>query len=376
MLMNSHIQSMLAKKIPFKLKIISKYFLSNKDFYPIISKVEDKIFVAIAADYGNLGDIAITYAQISYLKEQFQSHKIVTIYANDVYLLKRIKSFIRSSDILTIIGGGNMGDAYQVLEDSRRYIIKLFPENKIISFPQSIDFKTVKSLKKSIKVYSKHPNLHIFARESTSYETMKESFKNNHVYLAPDIVLSLKNMDSKAVRDGIILCLRSDKEQKLTKQQKESLIETIKQKYANVKAYDTYIPNLPKELGQQELMKLFDAFKKTGVVITDRLHGMIFCAIKKTPCVVLPNSNHKIAGTYNEWLADLRFIIFTEETNPDQILEYINKLYHDESDELNIRVDLRDKFQPLDDALKSEKVFPKSFSRTLRNFTKETIRSL
>ncbi|WP_158587443.1 polysaccharide pyruvyl transferase family protein [Neobacillus notoginsengisoli] len=361
MLIDSHLQSILAQKIPFKLKIMSKYFLSDKDFYPSVAEEEEKIFVAIAADYGNLGDIAITYAQINYLKEQFPYHKIMAIYANDVYLLKRIKSFIRSSDILTIIGGGNMGDAYQVLEDSRRYIIKLFPENKIISFPQSIDFKTVKSLKKSIKVYSKHPNLHIFAREAKSYGIMKESFKNNHVYLVPDIVLSLKNMDSKALRDGIILCLRSDMEQKLTKQQKESLIESIKQKYANVNAYDTYIPNLPKELGKQELTKLLDAFKKTKVVITDRLHGMIFCAITKTPCVVLPNSNHKIAGTYNEWLADLKFIVFTEETNPEQILEYINKLYHDESDELKKEVDLRDKFRPLDDALNSEKVFVRSF---------------
>lgn len=342
------------QKVPFHLKIMCKYLLSNKGTDPVISKHEDKIIVAVAADYGNLGDIAITYAQVKYLEEYFPNHKIVTIYANDIYLLSKYKNRITPSDIITIIGGGNMGDSYKVLEDSRRYIINLFPKNKIISFPQSIDFKSSKSLQQSINVYSKHSNLHIFAREPKSFEKMKTSFRDNHVYLVPDIVLSLKNMESKTERDGITICLRNDLEKNLSVHQKENLVLSITKKYEKVYGYDTYIANLPKELGEQELIKIWDVFKKSKVVITDRLHGMIFCAITKTPCVVLPNSNHKIAATYKNWLANLNYIHFVEKFDEEEILNYVDALYNMKSEDFSINIDFSKKFELILDALNSD----------------------
>ena len=333
---------------------MGKYLLSNKDDHPILLRHEEKIIVAIAADYGNLGDIAITYAQVKYLEEHFPNHKIVTIFANDIYLLRKYKTSIQPSDIITIIGGGNMGDSYKVLEDSRRYIIKLFPKNKIISFPQSIDFKSHKSLHQSIKVYGKHPNLHIFAREPQSYEMMKTSFHNNHVYLVPDIVLSMKNMESQTDREGIILCLRNDLEKHLSDQQKESLIVSITKKYENINRHDTFIDNLPKELGEQELNKLWDVFRKSKVVITDRLHGMIFCAITKTPCVVLPNSNHKIASTYQKWLGNLKYIKFVEKFDEEEILANVETLYNMKTEAFSTNIDLSETFGPILDALNSD----------------------
>ncbi|MEH7253378.1 polysaccharide pyruvyl transferase family protein [Neobacillus niacini] len=270
--------------------------------------------------------MAITYAQVKYLEEHFPHHKIVTIFANDLYPLSKYKTSIHPCDIITIIGGGNMGDSNKVLEDSRRYIIKLFPKNKIISFPQSIEFKSHNSLHQSIKVYGKHPNLHIFAREPQSYELMKTSFLDNHVYLVPDIVLSLKNLESQTERVGITICLRNDLEKYLSDQQKESLIVSITKKYENVARYDTVIANLPKELGEQELNKLWAAFRRSKVVITDRLHGMIFCAITKTPCLVFPNSNHKIASTYQNWLGNVKYIKFVEKFDEEEILANVETL--------------------------------------------------
>ena len=40
-------------------------------------------------------------------------------------------------EIGIVIGGGNMDDKYQSLEDARLFVIKKFPKNKIISFPQT-----------------------------------------------------------------------------------------------------------------------------------------------------------------------------------------------------------------------------------------------
>ena len=51
------------------------------------------------------------------------------------------------------------------------------------------------------------------------------------------------------------------------------------------------------------------SFAAARLVVTDRLHGMIFSAITGTPCVVLSNYNHKVRGTY-EWISYLPYIKF------------------------------------------------------------------
>lgn len=66
-------------------------------------------------------------------------------------------------------------------------------------------------------------------------------------------------------------------------------------------------------------------FSKYEIVITDRLHGMIFAAITGTPCIALSNYNYKVKGTY-EWIKDLGYIKFTDDINeiPDLIQELKN----------------------------------------------------
>src|SRR5690606_20530130 len=142
------------------------------------SKDNPKVIVALAADYGNLGDVAITKAQTNFIRDAFPNHHILPIYLDEInaYLIP-LKKLLIPDDVITIIGGGNMGDLYEGFEEYRRSIIKFFPNNKIISFTQTIDFSEtdegLTSIRKSIKVYSGHNNLHIFAREPQSYEKMK-----------------------------------------------------------------------------------------------------------------------------------------------------------------------------------------------------------
>ena len=73
--------------------------------------------------------------------------------------------------------------------------------------------------------------------------------------------------------------------------------------------------NLSIEEREFELNKIWTAFKKSKVVVTDRLHGMIFCAITKTPCVAIDNSNHKISGVYDAWLKDIGYIKMIKDYN-------------------------------------------------------------
>jgi len=343
----------LVSKVPLKWKYMLKYLILHKHNVINLLQTGSKIFVLMAADYGNLGDIAITEVQMDFLKENFPSHEIIPIFVKEMCLLFALKKSISRNDIITIIGGGNMGDVYQGLENQRRYIIQSFPHNKIISFPQSFDFKNKRNLRKSIKIYSRHTNLHIFAREPQSYEMMKKNFKSNNVYLVPDIVLYDNKCAPKVKRDGILLCLRNDLEKKIANDQQESLISSIHSKYLSLRQYDTSIDNFEKDMAAQELNKIWNAFKMSQVVITDRLHGMIFSAITNTPCVVLPNTNHKIASTYEKWLSDIDFIIFVEEFNEELILSHIETLAKLEINNENNSINCRDHYLPLLNALKN-----------------------
>lgn len=42
-----------------------------------------------------------------------------------------------------------------------------------------------------------------------------------------------------------------------------------------------------------------EEFAKYKMIITDRLHGMIFSILSNTPCLALDNSNHKVSGVYS-----------------------------------------------------------------------------
>jgi pyruvyl transferase EpsI len=62
------------------------------------------------------------------------------------------------------------------------------------------------------------------------------------------------------------------------------------------------------------------------VVVTDRLHGMIFAAITGTPCVVLQNSNHKIESTHQTWLSSLSHIMLQEGYDCAQTIRMVEEL--------------------------------------------------
>ena len=302
------------------------YLFSSKNNNEFIQyKDKKKVYVLLAADYGNLGDVAITFAQTKFLREQYPSYEVLELpISNTLSKLKKIKSVTTPDDIITIVGGGNLGDLYDQIEFLRQLVINEFPNNEIISFPQTIDFsQTVrgeKAKKTAVKVYSKHNNLTLMAREEISYENMKVLFPNNKIVLVPDIVMSLNCNDPIKEREGITLCLREDLEQLLTQYQKDELITHINSIYDNVSFYDTHIGEGRFSINDREaaLDKIWTQFRSSEWVITDRLHGMIFCFITGTPAIILQNNNHKIKKCF-EWIKSCGYIYLIESYSLEEV---------------------------------------------------------
>ncbi len=300
------------KKVRYKL--YARYLLSKKttNFFQFRNK--KKIVVALAADYGNLGDVAITFAQTKFLKDNFPDYEIIDFPISKIISdLKSLKSICDPADIITIVGGGNTGDMYDDIEFLRQLIIKSFPKNKIISFPQTIDFSDTieghKALAIAKTVYSKHRDLTLVAREEKSLRVYKEEFVNNKVLFTPDIVLSL-NQQSKQIREGISFCMRLDAEKSFSKEMEDEMVSIVQSQESDVKFYDTHISKSHMSINERilELNKIWNHFSSRKLVITDRLHGMIFCAITGTPCIAIDNSNKKVSGVFKSWMKDYNYI--------------------------------------------------------------------
>ncbi|MDK2901609.1 MAG: pyruvyl transferase EpsI [Thermosediminibacterales bacterium] len=307
------------KLIIIRLWVTAQYFF----YYYIAPKKivgldnnKRKIFVLLSTDYSNLGDHAMTYAQIKLLEKNFPQCQIVEILVSDTLkYIKHLLKIITHDDVITLKGGGNIGLEYFREELFRRIIIKKFSNNKIIMFPQTIYFpdtkKGRKEFNKTIQIFRAHSKFYAFIRDSISFELVKEQI-GNRVFLIPDIALSLGNLEIEKERSGLTICLRDDKEGIYTKEQKNMIINIGKKYFDKVNTTDTvtdYV--IKKEQRESELYKIWTTFSSSELVITDRLHGMIFAAITSTPCIVLGTYNHKLIGQY-KWLEHLNYIKFTK----------------------------------------------------------------
>ena len=329
--------SALKKLIPFKWKAYTLIVLNKlkplQDLgYNIPSEKKQRIFIFLAADYGNLGDVAITYAQHKFLSHAFPNAIVTEIPISETLKgIVFVKKIIRKGDIVTTVGGGNMGDLYESIEFFRQLVIKNFKNNKLVAFPQTIDFnhnkKGMAALNKAIKIYSSHPDLTLIAREHKSYDYFRNHFKNNNILLTPDIVLSQNQAKPEYPRKGAIICLRNDKEKKLSISEEETLSKILEHQFKSVTLRDTHVggSGLPLLNRVKKLKHIWEDFKKAEIVITDRLHGMIFCYITGTPALIFLNNNHKIKSSYF-WINDATYIQLMEDFNPDKVKEAISKL--------------------------------------------------
>ncbi len=335
----------------FRLNFVN--IIKNRKLKVELDKHSKKVFIFLAADYGNIGDVAITYAQKKYIENLLPDYEVVEVplKLTRAYLHK-IKNKILPNDIVTIVGGGNMTNRYDSIEENRRMVIKKLKNNPIISFPQTIEFtediKGQEALKRTQKIYSKHKKLVLIAREPMSYKIMIKLFPNNKVLLTPDIVMSLKENIKVDVKktNNIGICLRDDKEKILS----IDIPKIIEPKYKNfTEKMSTHIgeSNFFYEKREKHIFDLLTKIKEKKLFITDRLHGMIFCYITKTPCIVFDNDNHKIKETYEKWLKECNYIKLLDEEEGKNINKYIEYMYNIQIQDTNVRK----KFSELDNLL-------------------------
>lgn len=291
---------------------------------PYIQKIKEYkksdtpfVFLVMTPEHGNLGDHAIAFAETEMLNTVGISY--VEITGNQFWKLKyyNLLSVMNRYPIL-ITGGGNLGTLWMDVEQTQRDIIQANPKSWIGILPNTCFYEDTdwgrEELQKSIDIYNWHKHLTIYAREKTSFDFMKPIYKD--VRLMPDMVMSLKPELPSKKRHGCLLCLRGDCEKTRTEDQEQKIRRQATLLFGNDVTDTDMIAEgkIPVEWRETALWEKFAEFSRAKLVITDRLHGMVFCAITGTPCVVVDSKSPKVRGCY-EWIKHLDYIRFADDAS-------------------------------------------------------------
>lgn len=291
----------------------------RNQFREMRKKNPKTIFLVLTPEHGNLGDHAIAYAETTMLKELGIDYFEITSQQLNQWKYQGILDVMNGFPVL-INGGGNLGTLWMGVENLERTIFQKNPKSRVMVLPNTIFYEDndwgKAELQKSVQIYNRHRHLTICARERNSYEFMKPVYQD--VRLVPDMVLSLKKDTYNLSRKGCLLCLREDCEKTRTQQDEEKIRQQAAQLFGeHVTDTDMIVKDrVSVDQREQILDEKFAQFAGAELVITDRLHGMIFCAITGTPCIVINSKSPKVRGCY-EWIKNLDYIRFAD--NPNDI---------------------------------------------------------
>lgn len=306
-----------------------------KEKFELSQSKTSRIILMNTHDKTNVGDHLISVAERLFFEQYLPNYEVIEIPANYINNnLLDLKVFIRPTDVLAITGGGFLGSMWlDSGENNVRKIVREFTDNKVIIMPQTMYFEDTKDggeqEKITKKIYEEHPNLTICFREKTSYnlgrKLLKESVRKLY---CPDMVTIL-NWGSNLNTDGnrIGICLRKDKESILSSEDKEWIIKNITSRGNECVEFTMHTEeNVIEEHRMQAINSKLEVINSTRLVITDRLHCMLLCAISGIPCIAFNNLSGKVAGVY-EWIKNNSYIRYVDKIEDG--MEIIDKLWEE-----------------------------------------------
>jgi pyruvyl transferase EpsI len=330
-------------------KLTPKRFIKDKlkrafacfDLWTIRSKVrrlrrsnKRAIFLFMSPRYGNLGDQAIVLAELQTFADAGKADNVVEVFVETLLLIKdKLPGIITPPDIIAVTGGGFLGAIYPQSEGIiRELVIRTYRDNKIVVLPQTYFYPNTEESRRELELsrecYPGHKNLTVYARELNTYGFLRENFKGVNVKSAPDMVLSLKKSEPPLRRSGCLAILRSDIESVLSSEIRNAIIKFSAGGNIKLTFDDTCTKRfIPPGKRRREVGDFLNKIKRARFVVTDRLHGMIFCAITGTPCLALDNVSKKISGVYRDWLPDIEnIVLYDGEESIPALLKRVSEL--------------------------------------------------
>lgn len=279
-----------------------------KIFFDRYSDYTSRIILLGVPEHGNIGDHAITIGEENFFKKNFPNLPYVAFpwkFLNFYWNFLKLK--IKPTDLICINGGGFLGTLWENEQENLTKALELFSYNPIIIMPQSFWYDgdaDHKLLMESFENAMKRcDNLCVCIREERSLERFQHKFPEITTMLIPDMAFYIQNKVNTKRSDNVLLCLRGDKEKISPESQDIAL--AVKALGYPIKETSTVVnENIPIGMSELYVCNKLTEFASASLVITDRLHGLIFSAITNTPCIAFDNLSGKVHGIYH-WIEDI-----------------------------------------------------------------------
>lgn len=289
--------------LPKRLKLSLKY----KDKISHLKSTDNEnVWFLCVPIHENLGDYAQYVCIKKWIQEKYPTKTLIEVPTIPLKydfcgLLKLLKNKIHKEDLIIFQSGYTSSDLHPD-EVVHRKIVRIFKDNVIVFFPQTVKYSCEKEAKKTAAIYNSHNHMIFLTRDKVSYEIAKKNFYETKIMLMPDIVTTLigtKTYDYE--RKGIIFCIRHDSE----KNYKDSF---IKEKFGNLISDSDEWTDTTLEKGENcsadAIEKKVRQFAHHQLTITDRFHGTILSLVASTPVIVLKTVDHKVSEGA-EWFKNI-----------------------------------------------------------------------
>lgn len=267
--------------------------------------------------YANVGDSAIWLGQERILAES----GISVAYRSPLPCLVERPGHVRQ---VLYSGGGNLGDVWPEVDERRRRQLMLWREIPSLMFPQSIYFKDRGAWRRAREEYRAAGELTVFVRDDDSLERGAELF-GSVPRLVPDAAFGLGPLSrTTRPRTDILVLARRDREQKenvrrelralglratdwVTERAATGLralqwSERLLARYpAKLRVLARGRGLLMRRAAAERLVRGLDMLSQGAVVVTDRLHGHVLCALAGIPHVIVDNDNGKVGAFWRRW---------------------------------------------------------------------------
>lgn len=233
-----------------------------------------------------------------------------------------------------LMGGGNFGDLWRNFQEFRLKVIRRYPENAIIMFPQSVWYEDKSLIKRDAEVFESHENLTLCARDAFSYAFLKEYFNKCNILLLPDMAfcinkslfgtqqssetkksLYLKRLDKELVNETIIESNVSltDIRDWPTFEKNDRLIwltnrfEGLYYRTRGNRIFGSVSAALANKVGDYAIRKHLVScgikfLSPYSEIITTRLHALVLGTLLNKNVKYIDNSTGKLSAFASTWL--------------------------------------------------------------------------
>lgn len=286
-------------------------------------------------NHGNPGDPAIWLGSRALLREL--GVRIGYSCASWDFDAASLRAAVGDAPVL-VNGGGNFGDLYAGQQGTRREVLRTLRSNPVVQLPQSIHFTDPANEAAMVELVTAHPHVRLMVRERTSERIARERFGVEPV-LSPDHALGLgRRVRTREPEVPILWLSRFPGDPEHVPYAEPTGPDVRRVEWLHGVAEDqadwdalgrlalrvntavrarwspgtrgsglqhAVVERTYEPLAWRWVRRGVDMLSAAQVVVTDKLHGHVLCALLGIPHVVLDNSYGKVSGTLEAWTADL-----------------------------------------------------------------------